>query len=673
MSAIRPVAFTLFAFALLLGIAFFPVPANAIGFQPVSPEELKMTSVPEAPGAPAVILYRQVDRDDNVLTGHEDNYVRIKILTEEGRNYANVEIPFYSEFESVTGIKGRTIRPDGSIVNFSGQVFEKTLIKEKGKGWFAKTITLPDVQVGSIIEYSYTYDFAEYYLIFSHWTVNDELFTKRAKFSLKEFNEPHSHIYFKWSWNTLPKGATEPKEELAAVGSASKNGPDRYVRMEATNIPAFETEDHMPPKDEMKSHVDFIYSEDQFEKDASVYWKTAGKRLNANLERFLGNRKAMEKAVAEIVLPGDSPEVKLQKIYARVQQLRNTSFELEKTEQEKKREKEKDASAAEDVLKRGYGNRMELTWLFLGLVRAAGLDASALRVANREEYFFSPKTMNSRRLEENVVLVKLNGKDIYCDPGAAFTPLGMLPWSETAVAGLMLEKDGGKLIQTPQSESSASRTERVAKLKLSPDGSLEGKLTITFTGLEAAKRRVEERHEDDAARKKYLENEVRQDVPGTMELELVNKPDWKGSETPLVAEFDFKVPGWATQAGRRALLPVGLFAAREKHMFEHNTRVHPIYFSYPAQEVDDITIELPSGWQVSSLPQPRSADGGKAISYSLKLENDKTSIRLARKFNIDFIYLEKQYYSALQSFFAAIKTGDAQQIVLQSGAAVASK
>jgi hypothetical protein len=38
--------------------------AWAVGFQPVSPEELKMTSEPKVPGAPAIILYRQVDRDD---------------------------------------------------------------------------------------------------------------------------------------------------------------------------------------------------------------------------------------------------------------------------------------------------------------------------------------------------------------------------------------------------------------------------------------------------------------------------------------------------------------------------------------------------------------------------------------------------------------------------------
>ena len=72
---------------------------------------------------------------------------------------------------------------------------------------------------------------------------------------------------------------------------------------------------------------------------------------------FIGKRKAMEQAVAEIVSPSDSPEVKLQKIYARVQQIRNTSYEAEKTEQEQKREKEKDPDNVETIWKKQYGDR----------------------------------------------------------------------------------------------------------------------------------------------------------------------------------------------------------------------------------------------------------------------------------------------------------------------------
>src|SRR5690242_12096389 len=89
-----------FSLALILVLFLLIISPNAlaaVGFQPISPDELKMTSEPLAPGAPAVILYRQVDRDDNSLTGHEDNYYRIKILTEEGRKYADIEIPFMKE------------------------------------------------------------------------------------------------------------------------------------------------------------------------------------------------------------------------------------------------------------------------------------------------------------------------------------------------------------------------------------------------------------------------------------------------------------------------------------------------------------------------------------------------------------------------------------------------
>jgi uncharacterized protein DUF3857 len=139
----------------VLGLAVWMLAAQeakaGIGFQPVSPDELKLTSEPQAPGAPAIILYRQVDRDDNGHTSHEDNYVRIKILTEEGRKYANVEIPFLKGSQSIVNVKARTIMADGSTADFGGQVFEKYLVKGKGIKYLAKTFTLPDVQVGSII------------------------------------------------------------------------------------------------------------------------------------------------------------------------------------------------------------------------------------------------------------------------------------------------------------------------------------------------------------------------------------------------------------------------------------------------------------------------------------------------------------------------------------------
>jgi len=70
-------------------------------------------------------------------------------------------------------------------------------------------------------------------------------------------------------------------------------------------------------------------------------------------------------------------------------------------------------------------------------------------------------------------------------PELPFVPFGTLPWSETAVPGLRLAKDGGTWINTPPSKSKDSRTERSAHLKLTPSGTLEGQVTVTYTGQEA--------------------------------------------------------------------------------------------------------------------------------------------------------------------------------------------
>src|SRR6516164_7486909 len=102
-------------------VVFFFLPVYAgEGFQPVSPEELKLTTVPEAPGAAALILYRQLDRDESVRgRASEYNYFRIKIFSEVGLKYADFEISFFRhEGKNIRNIRARTIKPDGSIIPF---------------------------------------------------------------------------------------------------------------------------------------------------------------------------------------------------------------------------------------------------------------------------------------------------------------------------------------------------------------------------------------------------------------------------------------------------------------------------------------------------------------------------------------------------------------------------
>ena len=631
-------------------------PVRADEWKPIPPDELRMTGLPEAPGAPAVILYREVNRDDG-RTPHEDAYYRIKIFTEEGRKYANVEIPYLKASGSVVSIKARSVRPDGSVVPFEGKAVDQTIVKAKGVKYLAKTFSLPDVQVGSIVEYHYTINFVEGFVYDSRWVLSEELFTRHAKFTLKA----NPDFALRWSWPLgLPPGTEPPKDDK-----------HRSVAMEAQNIPALVVEDYMPPETTLKYRVDFIYTDEGVpETDVTKFWKKYAEKQNSKVEEFVNKKKAMEQAVGQTVAAGDSQEVKLAKIYARVQQIRNTTFEQEKTEQELKREKQKEASTVEDVWKRGYGDGRQLTWLFLGMARAAGFEAAPVLFSRRSQSFFSSSVMNPRELNDNAVEVTVDGKARYFDPGTIFTPFAAMPWWETAAPGLKLAKDGGTWVEAPLPESKQAETERKAELKLSPEGTLEGKLTVTYYGSDAQTLRMEERNEDDTSKRKLLEDLVREMVPVGIDVELVNHPDWTSSSPSMITEYTLKVPGWVSGAGRRALLPVGLFSATEKSVFDNAGRVHAVYFHYPYMKVDDVTIELPPGWKLGSLAKPIEEDV-KAVAYVMKAEERNGTLHLTRTLRSDLVMIPKANYSALREFFQMVRTGDDEQVVLQPGSAAA--
>jgi hypothetical protein len=266
------------------------------------------------------------------------------------------------------------------------------------------------------------------------------------------------------------------------------------------------------------------------------------------------------------------------------------------------------------------------------------------------------------------VFVNLDDSAVFLDPGMPFMPFAYLPWGETGVRGLRLDSEGGKWMTTTVPGATESRVERKVAVKLAPSGTLEGKVTVTYSGLEASWRRINERNEDATERRKTLEQEIEADVPVGIDVKLTNTPDWAGSDTPLVAEFELRVPGWAAAAGNRSLMPIGLFGGSEKHTFEHSARVHPLYFMFPHQHTDELAIELPPGWQVSSVPKARAADI-KVASYNSSAQIAGGTLNVKREFMLNTIVIQQKYYLQVRDFYQTVRAGDEDQIVVTPGPA----
>ena len=185
----------------------------------------------------------------------------------------------------------------------------------------------------------------------------------------------------------------------------------------------------MPPENQLKARVEFIYSYESFESDASKFWKKFGKKRNDELESFLGKRGSLDSVVAQIISAGDTPEAKLrrfmracnnsptQAIRHNPQCWRRDMNCLRPTTSETSRNKKRKIENAEEIWRQGYGNSKQLNWLYVALTRTAGLESDGVLVSERRNYFFAPQSMQDGELDATVVLAKLDGKDLYRGPG----------------------------------------------------------------------------------------------------------------------------------------------------------------------------------------------------------------------------------------------------------------
>ena len=354
------------------GTAGLAVLAAAIGAIPVyaadqwtppTPEELSMTSLPGYPGAPAVILFReQITKDDLHVVQH---YERIKVLTEKGKDQANVELTFGSFYneeaesgndKTITDISGRTIHPDGTVIPFTGKPYLKMIEKGKDYTYQARVFTLPDVEVGSIIEYRYSVRIADNWFESPDWYIQDELYTKSCHFAwyptTRDLTSSEGSINSITWFPILPLGVTLARREMPGTGPGGKT--QQVYEVTAKDIAPQPNEEYMPPIRSFTYRVMFAYS--PFRSNAE-FWKSEGKKWSKREDSFVGPDGSLKAATQTVIAGAQTNDEKLRKIYAAVMAMENTEFTRDHDKKEDKAEGVGKVSSAGDVFKRGRGQQ----------------------------------------------------------------------------------------------------------------------------------------------------------------------------------------------------------------------------------------------------------------------------------------------------------------------------
>jgi uncharacterized protein DUF3857/transglutaminase superfamily protein len=627
---------------------------------PVTQQDWQVNSVPGDPGAGAIQLYYSYYRDDN------DEFItvyrRIKVLREAGMKWADMNI-ILGPGVSIKELYARTIHPDGTIVEFQGKPYDKTIFKARGIKLRAAAITLPQVTVGSVIEYRCRLGWFSHWFFDSEWPIQSDLYTLKARFRFRALQR----FVYNWTDFNPTTNIRHSRVAYSYLNQVDATVPEKkdgnLMELQLENIPAFEAEEYMPPEDDYKPLVSFYYGGEEIA-SPDKFWDFVGREWPKVTETFIGDYKEVRNAASQAIGGETDAEKKLRKLYARAQQIRNLSYERERTETELKKEELKSNRYMTDVLSHGYGDQSDISRLFVAMARAAGFEAYVLQVADRAQMSFQRNLLSLNQLHATAAIVNVNGHDTLLFPGTKYCPYGLIPWNHSAVTALKLSKSGSEFFTTPAPQ--VSLIHRTAKVALATDGSLKGDVTIEYSGEDALQHRLDAVDTDEAGRRKSLEDQVKAWVSDQAIVKLQDAKGWEGTEEPLVAHFTIEVPNYASVAGKRLVTPAFFFPTLQKDMFVHTVRRYPIMFSYPFSEADEVTIKLPDGYSVEAPPYRRKASLSFA-KYEIANKIDNNELTVTRSLRFEGLRFDADDYVQIKGFFNIVQAGDAGTAVLQQG------
>lgn len=627
-------------------------------WRPVTPEELSATKSTIDANADAEAIFREVrilneassfGYPVDVIT----EYVRLKIFTARGKEkYGTVQLPYWGK-SSISGVEGRTIKPDGTVVELKRDaIFDKVAEKQKSFQTKVVSFAMPGVEPGAIVEYRWTRNLGEFISRYTSLDVQSEYPVRELVFHIK----PVMGIWVHWpEMRLLPLGC-KPDSMVHELSG--------FVMVTLHNIPAFVEEPWMPPEYSSKQWI-LVYYEENDNTGSDKFWKSLGRALYAEYSSTVKVNGDVKSIAQELVRGASSDEDKLLRLFQYCQKnLKDIHGDDITTEQ---REAAKENKNTADTLARKAGTSHEINLAFAALAIAAGFDARLARLSARTTFLFNPNFQSAYFLNAEDIAVKVNGAWKFYDVNNRDLPAGELSWPEQGVFALITDPKNPEFVVTPLLASKDSTLQRIGTFRLNAEGELEGDVREIYTGNEAAQWRMRLAKSNDAEREDAVRDALKERFA---EFELTDvkfhvPADLKG----ISVMYHIKIEGYAQRTGKRMFVTPAYFESGYGSRFTQETRKQAIYFEYPWSETDVITLQLPDGYHIDHGDAPGGAVFPPIGSYNVKIAvSNKNVVSYMRQltFGSDQLLLfEAKSYPAIKHIFDKVHEGDSHMLTLK--------
>jgi hypothetical protein len=599
--------------------------------------------------------------DDNVTTVKENgdivhhNRRALRILRPEARTQASIMEVGYNSYTKVNYLRGWSITSKGQEYETkSSDIMERNVTTfEVYSDVKEKAVRVSGSEVGTVVGFEYEtlehpYKFQDF------WGFQE----------FEPVERSHYELHLAPGWRVKADWQNH-KEEKAT----EENGG---LHWQVTDVPRIENEPRRPPTEALAGLVVFTFLSDKDPAKSYRDWAEFGSWYTQLATGTRDVNPGLQQKVQELA-PANLPLLERIKSLAKFAQhdVRYVEISIGKGGWR--------PHNATEIFTHRYGDCKDKATVLSSMLSQIGVKSYYVLV-NTERGIVNEKSPPMAYFDHMIIAISLPeasyskgmpglyqhprlGRLLIFDPTNEFVPFGQIPPYEQANYGLLVGDQGGELIPLPLSPPEANGIRRAAKLKLLPDGSLQGEVEERYMGFNAFLGRYILQHESENDRKKIMERLVANSL-GSFQLdkyELINADD---IDQDLIIRFNFSAAHYAKNAGSMLLVRPRVLGELAGPWDPNKPRHYAYDFRAPFLDRDIVEISLPEGFKVDELPDPAKATFPFA-EYVSKTESAEGVLKYTREYKQTATQVSMEQMEQLKKLFGQINLDEKNMAVLK--------
>ncbi|HSN48532.1 MAG TPA: DUF3857 domain-containing protein [Flavobacterium sp.] len=648
-------------------LAFFSkAAAQKFELGKVSLNELQEKTHPIDTSAAAAILYNKARTFFvyNITTGFSINTeyeFRIKIYKKEGLKWANHQVHYYVGYEHynddmVSFSKAVTYNLENGAIVKTKLDNEGTFKKNVNEYWNEASITMPNVKVGSIIEFKYVLK-SENIVAFPVFNFQYDVPVNYSQY----ITEVPGLFIYKPVLTGYFKVQTDQKIANGFQNFVDKYGQSTGINYKqinssyiAENVPALKEENYVDNIQNYRSSLQHELERTQFPdepvKDYSETWEGVAKIIyqDKSFGKELGERDYITQDLKRILKDINSIPERVDIIFKFVQNKMNWNNQK---------------GYLTDVgVKKAYiagtGNVAEINFILIAMLNYAGIQSNPVLISTTEHGI--PVFPNRTIFNYVIAATEIDGKQVLLDATNKKTTLNILPLNTLNWTGRLIRQDGSSheinLVPTTLTTENANLMVLIDNM-----GMITGRARNIKTDYDAFNFR--ERYEG-ISKEIYLEK-LENKLNG-IQINDYSIDNIKDFSKPIIENFTFTADNQCEIIGGKIYFDPLLFFTQTKNPFIQEKRELPIYFGYPKQSKYNISIQIPEGYSVEIMPKPikiSTVENVILFTFNIFSEGNKIQVQITREMNTAIVSAE--YYDVLKDFHQKMIDKLNEKIVLK--------